>query len=503
MRTGMNAAVINSFPVISKNCVDVSRTGFSGAIRLKACRRLMKSLKARSVKRNLSKSKCGEIRAIVELGKPKKIAYILKNFPKLSETFIASEIYRLEQLGVDLKVLVIKPSSESSRHAVVAKIAAEPFYLPATTSLSESSLLTWLKLHMPDFRHSVVNVFRQKPLGVLRAARFALGQSVRARRGALAWPRKVYLKEFLQAAAMTEQILQDKEVRHIHAHFAHGATTVALLASMITGFEFSFTAHAKDIYLESLNPANLLARKMDAAKFVVTCTEANRTHLERLSKTPVHCLYHGLTVDFVDLIDKSGTPKHERNGHIRALAVGRLVEKKGLDTFVRACGILKQRNVNFEAVIVGESGDAETKIRQYIGKNDLSKQVQLTGAMPQTQLFAEYQRADVFCLPCRILENGDRDGIPNVMVEAMACGVPVVTTNVSGIPEIITDGKNGLLVKPDNAIELADSLERIYLDKSLSERLSRAGLETVKERFNGDISAKKLSALFQPNAEVI
>ena len=462
----------------------------------------MKSLKGRSVASVLPQHKCSEITKIAKIGKTQKIAYILKNFPKLSETFIASEIYRLERLGIDLRLLVIKPSSESSRHTVIEKIAAEPFYLPATTSLSETTLAKWLRLHLPDFWSSVVTVCKKKPLGVLRAARFALGQSIRARRGVLAWPRKVYLKEFLQSAAMAEQILQDEEISHIHAHFAHGATTVAWMASLITNLEFSFTAHAKDIYLESLNPANLLARKMDAAKFIVTCTEANRTHLEALSNTPVHCLYHGLTVDFVDLIDSSNTKRHERNGHIRALAVGRLVEKKGLDTFVRACAILKRRNVNFEAVIIGESGDAETKILQYIDENDLSKQIQLTGAMPQTQLFAEYQRADVFCLPCRILENGDRDGIPNVMVEAMACGVPVVTTDVSGIPEVIKDGKNGLLVKPNDPIALADSLEKIYLDKSLAARLSRAALETVRERFNGEVSALKLASLFNQSTDV-
>lgn len=430
-------------------------------------------------------------------GKKGKVAYILKNFPKLSETFIASEIYRLEQLGVDLKLLVIKPCGDDARHAVVARIKERPYYLPATTSLSETSLFKWLKLHLPDFRRSVAAVCKQNPGGVLKAARFALFQSIRARRSFFGLPRKVYLKEFLQAAAMAEQIIPDKDVKHIHAHFAHGATTVAWMAAMMTDLRFSFTAHAKDIYLESLNPAGLLARKMDAAQFVVTCTEANRSHLQALSKTPVHCLYHGLTVDFSELLNESQTVRHERNGHIRALAVGRLIEKKGLDTFVEACGILKERKVNFEALIVGESGDAEAKVRRYVESNRLSAHVQLAGAMPQTRLFAEYRRADVFCLPCRILENGDRDGIPNVMVEAMACGVPVVTTNVSGIPEVIINGRNGLLVEPDDPTALADSLEKIYLDKSLSARLSNAGLETVKERFNGEISARKLAEMFR------
>ncbi len=429
-------------------------------------------------------------------GKNPGIAYVLKNFPKLSETFIASEIYRLEQSGVNLRLLVIKPATAGSRHAVIEKIRAKPFYLPGTTSLSETSLATWLKLHLRDFLPGVISVFKQNPLGVIKAARFAFVQSIRGRRTFLAMPRKVYLKEFLQAATIADQIWRDNQVRHIHAHFAHGATTVAWLTAMMTNLRFSFTAHAKDIYLESLNPA-ICSRKMDAAVFIVTCTEANRTHLQALSRTPVHCLYHGLTSDFVDLLQKAKTNGHERNGRIRALAVGRLVEKKGLDTFVEACGILRERNVNFEAVIVGETGDAEAKIRRHIAAHNLESKVELVGAMAQTELFGEYRRADVFCLPCRILENGDRDGIPNVMVEAMSCGVPVVTTDVSGIPEIIRHGQNGLLVAPDDPTALADSLERIYLDKSLSARLSRAGLETVRERFDGDSSAKQLATLFR------
>jgi|CXWL01.1.fsa_nt_gi glycosyltransferase involved in cell wall biosynthesis len=424
-----------------------------------------------------------------------KIAYILKNFPKLSETFIASEVYRLEQLGIDLKLLVIKPPTETTQHAVIGKIKAIPFYLPGTTSLSETSLRKWLKIHFPNFRNSAFAVLRRHPLRMFRAVGFAVRQSFRARRKFLAFPRKVFLKELLQAAAIADQILADQNVRHIHAHFAHGATTVAWMVAMMTGLEFSFTAHAKDIYLESLNPANLLARKMDAAKFVVTCTGANREHLQALSATPVHCLYHGLTADFTEMLAAAAV-KHERNGHIRALAVGRLVEKKGLDTFVEACGILKDRRVSFEAVIVGESGDAESKIRETIETKDLASHLTITGAMPQSELFAEFGKADVFCLPCRVLESGDRDGIPNVMVEAMACGVPVVTTNVSGIPEIVTNGQNGMLVEPNDPVAIADALESIYHDKALSARLSEAALDTVKERFNGETSARQLAELF-------
>lgn len=426
-----------------------------------------------------------------------KIAYILKNFPKLSETFIASEIYRLEKLGVNLKLFVIKPPTENLKHSVVEKIEAEKFYLPATESLSENSLFRWLKMHFGDFKKGLINVLKSRPKQTVKAAKFAFAQAVRARKGFLAFPRKLYLKEFLQACAIAEQILKDKEIRHIHAHFAHGATTVACMVSIITGLKFSFTAHAKDIYLESLNPAGFLRRKMDAAEFVVTCTKANQTHLESLSKTPVHCLYHGLNAEFSDLLKDESAVKIPRNGHLRAIAVGRLVPKKGLDVFVEACGILQKRNVNFKAQIIGDGDEIKPKLNELIEKFGLQNSVKLTGAMTQNELFGEYHKSDVFCLPCRILENGDRDGIPNVMVEAMSCGVPVISTDVSGIPEIIKNGENGILVKTENAEAIADSMQKIYNDRFYAEELATEGLKTVKENFDGDTTAQKLKELFE------
>jgi glycosyltransferase involved in cell wall biosynthesis len=165
-----------------------------------------------------------------------------------------------------------------------------------------------------------------------------LAQSVRARPRFWSTPKKQYVKEFLRATALADRLSRTPEVYHLHAHFSHGATTVTWLASLITGLPFSFTAHAKDIYCESLNPAGLLSRKMDAAEFVVTCTDANRKHLQGLSATPVHCIYHGLNADFTRLLRELCAPA--RNGHLRILAVGRLVSKKGFDTLIEACAIL-------------------------------------------------------------------------------------------------------------------------------------------------------------------
>jgi len=424
------------------------------------------------------------------------VAYVLKGYPRLSEIFITSEIFRLEQLGVKLRLAVIKHGDELHTNSLFNKIQTRPNYLPQTSSLSQTSLRRWLNLHLKDFLPALHSVSKRRPSGFARAAVVAFAQAVRARRSFFAWPRKLYLKEFLQAVWIARLILDAGDVSHIHAHFCHGSTTVAWLASLITGLPFSFTAHAKDIYCGSLNPAGLLRRKMRAAQFVVTCTDANREHLLNIEPSAnVRCIYHGLNAEFADLLlDASDTPA--KKDHLRALGVGRLVPKKGFDVLVEACAILKQRGFHFETAIVGEHGEHEATLRRQIEAHGLEGIVRLIGPMEQSRLYTEYQRADIFCLPCRVLDNGDRDGLPNVLMEAMACGLPVITTPVSGIPEIIKDGQNGALVPPEDAEALANAIQRISADRMLARSLGRAGRLTVLEHFDGDKTAMELAALF-------
>jgi glycosyltransferase involved in cell wall biosynthesis len=426
------------------------------------------------------------------------ICYVLKGFPRLSEMFIASEIARLEQLGLCLRLVVLKPADEEAHHQVVDRIRAQRDYLPAVTSLSATPLARWLRDNFGAFLPALSRVARRRPAGLVRAAAAAFAQAVRARRSFWSWPRKIYLKEFLQAAAGADLLLDAPDVRHLHAHFCHGATTVAWLTATMTGLPFSFTAHAKDIYCASLNPAGLLARKLDAARFVVTCTEANRAHLQPMTGTRVHRVYHGLNADFSRLVERAAAPSpRPSGGPLRALAVGRLVPKKGFDVFVEACGILHGRGVAFDAEIVGEDGEHEREIRRRITALGLEGHVRIAGPMPQSRLFEAYRGATAFCLPCRILDDGDRDGLPNVIVEAMACGLPVVTTGISGIPEVVRDGINGLLVPPDDAEALAAALVRLDGNTDLARRLARAGQATVRAHFDGAKVARELAALFE------
>ncbi|OAI56780.1 hypothetical protein AYO50_02405 [Acidobacteria bacterium SCGC AG-212-P17] len=425
------------------------------------------------------------------------IAYVLKGYPRLTDTFITSEVYRMEQQGLRLRVFVIKPCTEPVPSDLLDRIAAKPVYMPETTSMSKSSLFKWLSRNLKHFLPSLRRVIRKHPIGVFRAAGVAFAQAVRARKGFWSWPRKVYAKEFLQGVMLADMLEQSGDVSHIHGHYCHGATTVTWFASMMTKLPFSFTAHAKDIYLPSLNPAGLLRRKMDAARFVITCTDANRDYLENLgSKTPVYCIYHGLNAEFCNIM-KEQPAARATNGHFRVLGVGRLIPKKGFDILVQACAVLHQKGVPFEAVIVAEGGEHEEEIRRLIKVNGLENSVFLPGPMSQSQLFDEYRKASAFCLPCRVLENGDRDGIPNVLMEAMAVGVPVVSTPISGIPELIHDGVNGLLVPSEDSRALAQAFLRLIRDNRLAADLSHNAQETIELRFNGDKFAAHMASLFR------
>jgi glycosyltransferase involved in cell wall biosynthesis len=428
------------------------------------------------------------------------VAYIVKGYPRLSELFIASEIHRLEQIGIRLRLFVIKRGDDGVRHSTVDRIEAAPEYLPETASVSGSALWRWLLQHLPRFAAPLARTARRWPVGVARAAWAAGAQALRARSTVWSAPRKVYVKEFLQAAAIADRLRNASDVRHLHAHFCHGATTVAWLAAMMSGRTFSFTAHAKDLYTPSLNPAGLLRRKLAAAKFAVTCTEANRAFLlEQAGATPVFRVYHGLNAEFAELMARQladgdrPAPAHR----LRIISVGRHVHKKGFDLLVTACAHLARRGVAVDATIIGEHGDETDAIAAAISDLGLEQHVKLLGPMSQSDLFAALREASVFCLPCRVTDDGDRDGIPNVLVEAMATGLPVVTTNVSGIPELVQDGATGLLVEPDQAVALADVLHRLYTDAALGRRLGAAGRAVVAERFDGDRLIGELATLFR------
>jgi len=420
------------------------------------------------------------------------VAYVVKGYPRRSELFIAGEIWRMERLGTTIRLIVLTPRDEDEHHAVVDEVRAVPAYLPATTSLSATRALPWLRANLRPFLPALGRVARRHPLLLIRAAGMAAAQSVRARQG---WrPRKVYLKELLQSVAVADRVAAAGDVVHLHAHFAHGATTVTWLAARLCALPFSFTGHAKDLYRESLNPAGLLARKLRAAAFAVTCTGANAEHLRSLGTgTPVHVVYHGLNPDFARLVEDDRRPV--ALPRFRILGVGRMVDKKGFDVLVDAVGLLRDRGVDAELVIAGEDGPAAAAVDAVVARRGLAAVVRRTGPVTQPELLELLAGCSVFALACRVAADGDRDGIPNVLVEAMAAGVPVVSTRVSGIPELVTNGVDGILVEPDDPCALAEALAGLATDEVARRRLGAEGRRTVAARFDGDVLVRELTAL--------
>lgn len=425
------------------------------------------------------------------------IGFVLKGYPRRSELFIAGEIWRLEQLAVPLRLYVLKSPDETEHHEVVDRIRAVPHYLPDATPLSGQPLVRWLRENLGAFRPALGTVARRHPVGLGQAVVAAAAQSVRARQGLR--PKTLYVKELLQAVALAAEVDRAGDVAALHAHFAHGTTTVTWLAATICGLPFSFTGHAKDIYRESLNPAGLLGRKLEAAQFVATCTRANVEHLRSVApEARVHLVYHGLNPDFAALLaaEDTGTPgAPTRPARPRLVSVGRQVPKKGFDVLLRALALLRDRGVDLEAVLVGEAGDATPQVRRLVADLGLEDVVDLRGECGQPELLALYRSATVFALACRVADDGDRDGIPNVLVEAMAAGLPVVSTSVSGIPELVRHEESGLLVPPEDPERLAEAIARLVGDESLRSRLARQGRADTTRGFDPVTNARRMAEL--------
>ena len=423
-----------------------------------------------------------------------EIGYILKSYPRMSETFIANEIHLLEQLGLNLRLFSMLELTDPQRHAVVEATRAPIHYLPQLSSLSEVPFRTWLRLNAPNFFASHWPLFKARPLQYVQTLLTAIRRAFQHHKGSWWQPETSFFKEFLQAGYIAQRVLKLGTIRHLHAHFCHTSTTVAMFASQLCGVPFSFTAHAKDIYVQALNPGDLLPTKLRRAQFAVTCTRANQTYLQTLgvTETPIYTVYHGLdTQQFVPRTATTNKPEIPV-----VLTVGRVVEKKGFPTLIEACRLLKARGVRFQCQFISGAGVREQEIMALIHELDLDDTVRMQPAVTQETLRQIYQQATLFALPCQIAENNDRDGIPNVLVEAMAAGLPVVSTNISGIPELIEQGVSGLLVPQKDARALADAITALLAAPELRQRLGQAAREKVCREFDAEANVRTLQQLF-------
>jgi len=361
---------------------------------------------------------------------------------------------------------------ESFTHRSVRHIAAPVSYLPST-----------LLLPLPRLLYHNVKLARLRPKPYSEALGLMLSRLRRSKKVAT-------LKHLLQAGYLVHALLPGTSVRHFHAHFAHSPTSVALFASKLCGLPFSFTAHAKDIYTSDIRQ---LQEKIARANFVVTCTEYNRRFLRELVAVgqSIYRVYHGIDVE---LFVGSSTVR-EPVPPYRILSIARLVEKKGLPTVFQALRHLLDQGYSFRYTLIGD-GEERRPILSHLHRLGLESVCNVLGTQPHERVIEEYREADLFVLGCQVASNGDRDGIPNVFLESMAMGVPVLATRVSAIPELIEDGRTGVLVNPGQPEAMAQSMVRLLVDGNLRKRIITAARRRVREEFNNRRLIHDLAEIF-------
>ena len=405
---------------------------------------------------------------------PGPVAFVLKGYPRLSETFIAQEIASLEQRGLDIRIVSLRHPTDKTTHPVHAEIRAPVRYLP--------------------------EYLYHEPLRVWRAWR-----AVR-RRPAYAAARTMWLKDlwrdrtpnrirrFGQALVLAHEL--EPEVERLHAHFLHTPASVARYTAALTGLPWSVSAHAKDIWT---TPEWEKREKLAETAWLVTCSAAAHDHLAALApagraETLVGLVYHGLDL-------QRFTPVQRVNGQrdgsdpaapVRLLSVGRAVPKKGYDDLLDALAQLPA-TLHWRLEHIG--GGPQLKSLQAKARSaGFADRIEWHGALAQEAVLEAYRRADVFVLASRIAGNGDRDGLPNVLMEAQSQGLACVATRISAIPELIDTERNGLLVAERDPSALAGAIARLIRHPEQRTALGRAGQTRILREFSHETCLDDLAA---------
>lgn len=404
----------------------------------------------------------------------KHITLVLKGYPRLSETFIAQEIYALEQRGYALNIVSLRHPTDTRRHPVHDLIQAPVNYLPEYLHQEPIRVLAALA-HCLVRRH----VFRAlKPFW-----RDFLRDRSRNR-----------IRRFGQAAVLAREAGATAEI--FYAHFAHTPASVTRYAAALRGLPWSCSAHAKDIWT---SPEWELREKLESLQWLVTCTRANVDYLSTLAPSPhtVQLVYHGIDQNrFGEPPTREHAPSDGTNPHhpVRIISVGRAVPKKGYDDVLEALAALPpELHWRFEHIGGGELLEDLKARAEQLG---IAAKIQWSGSQPQPEVLQAYRAADIFVLASRITDDGDRDGLPNVLMEAQTQGLCCVSTDISGIPELIQSGKTGVLIQSGDVADLSEQLRLLILDPARRQQLALAGRERVSSVFDMHRGIDQLVELF-------
>ncbi len=390
-----------------------------------------------------------------------RIAYLVTRFPKLSETFVFREVLELRKQGAEVECFSIHPTLQEPLPAEARQLREETTYL-------------WPP-HPARFLAAIIKFAATKPAKFFNTLKLFWQQAPRSLSG-----KKRFLLHFLEGVYLAHLCVQ-RGVQYLHAHFANGPSSVALAASALSEIPFGFTSHAQDIYSDPL----MLDLKIARAQLPLTISQYNRDYLVEnyAAENPAKLRVHRVAVDLAHFDRGNSFAPNEDAPLI--LAVGRLVPKKGFIHLIRACERLAQRGINFRCEIIGE-GPERAALQQAIAASKLEDKVRLLGA--QTEVKKYLQRAEVFVMPCVRDESGDRDGIPTTLMEAMAMQVPVISTRLSGIPELVQHELTGLLTPPENIEALTQAICRLLVDEKLRHELASQGRHHVELFHNLEIN---------------
>ncbi|KCZ73404.1 glycosyltransferase [Candidatus Methanoperedens nitroreducens] len=400
-------------------------------------------------------------------GETMRVGYVLKRYPRYSETFIVNEILAHEAAGLEIEIFALRPINDTHFQDAIARVKAPVNYIPAAVPKSS------------DFWAELSGAGRATP-DIWTALRTAQDEAV---------------LDIYQAALLAREV-RLRGICHLHAHFASVATSVTRLAARFAGIPYTFTAHAKDIFHENVNPENM-QRKLNDASAVITVSDYNLKYLHAIygpSAQHVQRVYNGLDIDRFPY-------KAPDRRKMRIISVGRLVEKKGFNDLIEACAILADRGCAFGCHIIG-TGPLEAELSAQIERLGLQSYIELAGLLPRDELIEAVQDAAVFAAPCIIGRDADRDGLPTVLLEAMALGTPCVSTDVTGIPEVLYDGKTGLMVSQHNPAELAAALERLLSDPALRVQLAAKARQLIEAKFDININSAFIRDIFQSTRQI-
>jgi colanic acid/amylovoran biosynthesis glycosyltransferase len=398
------------------------------------------------------------------------VVAILKGYPRLSETFVAHELAALERRGLALHIVSLRRPYDAGRHPVHAAVRAAITYLPEYLYEAPGRVL-----------RGHLRAFARAPRRYLRAlGRWLadLGRDPSPNRG----------RRFGQAGVLAAEL--PPGAAQLHAHFLHTPASVARYAAVMTGLPYSLSGHAKDVWT---TPDWELRAKLHAARFTVTCTAAAQARLDALAPGRVALVYHGLDRRLFAAPPTFGSRRDgtEPTDPVRLLAVGRFQPKKGYATLLEAVAHVR---APVRLTIVGY-GPLEAPLRAQAAALGLADRIVWAGPLDQLAVRERYRTSDLFLMASEVAADGDRDGLPNVVVEALSQGLPVVATRVAAIPELVVDGAHGRLVPPRDPAALAAAIEALARDPDARHRMGVAGIARVAEGWDLEAGADRLAEL--------